>query len=120
MLTPTHALSHPFSLLQDLARRHPGRFWADPTAFFTDGPLVNLGCDFGMMPSLFEPGGIVQQEFFVAGSGVIAFKTGGLRDTVHEFDATAGTGNGMTFEAHTHGDFVFACRVRLCSCLLHK
>jgi hypothetical protein len=28
--------------------------------FFSDGPLVNYGADFGMMPSLFEPGGIVQ------------------------------------------------------------
>jgi starch synthase len=32
--------------------------WADPSAFFTDGPLVNYGSDFGLMPSLFEPGGL--------------------------------------------------------------
>ncbi len=28
--------------------------------FFTDGPLANIGSDFALMPSLFEPGGIVQ------------------------------------------------------------
>lgn len=47
-----------------------------------DGPLVNLGCDFGLMPSEFEPGGIVQHEFFIAETPVIANKTGGLQDTV--------------------------------------
>lgn len=31
------------------------------------------------MPSLFEPCGIVQDEFFVAGTPVIAFNTGGLK-----------------------------------------
>lgn len=51
-----------------LRRKFPDCFWADPAAFFTDGPLVNLGADVGVMPSLFEPGGIVQQEFFVAGA----------------------------------------------------
>lgn len=31
-----------------------------------------------MMPSKFEPGGIVQHESLIAGTPVIAFKTGGL------------------------------------------
>jgi len=39
--------------------RYPLLFWADPDYFFTDGPLVNIGADFGLMPSLFEPCGIV-------------------------------------------------------------
>ena len=50
------------------------------------------------MPSLFEPGGIVQHEFFIAGTPVIAFKTGGLKDTVVEFRYDTKTGNGFTFE----------------------
>ena len=37
-----------------LAFRGPN-LWADPNQFFTDGALVNLGSDFGLMPSLFEP-----------------------------------------------------------------
>ena len=47
--------------------------------------MLSLGCDFGLMPSLFEPSGIVQQEYFAAGTPVIAFKTGGLKDTVFEY-----------------------------------
>jgi len=96
--------------MQDLRRRHPFCFWADPDAFFMDGPLVNLGSDFGVMPSVFEPGGIVQQEFFVAGTPVVAFKTGGLKDTVHEWNTDTGEGNGFTFDNYTHNDFVSAMK----------
>lgn len=68
-----------------LKAKYPNCFWAAPEEFFTDGSLINLGADFGLMPSLFEPGGIVQHEFFVGGTPVIAFKTGGLKDSVIEF-----------------------------------
>lgn len=60
------------------------------------------------MPSLFEPGGIVQQEFFVASTPVIAFRTGGLKDTVKEFDPKTKKGNGFSFEAHRVSDFIMA------------
>ena len=43
-----------------LAGKYPHCVWANPNVFFEDGPLVNIGSDFGLMPSLFEPGGIVQ------------------------------------------------------------
>lgn len=61
------------------------------------------------MPSLFEPGGIVQHEFFVASTPVIAFKTGGLKDTVFEFEAQSGKGNGFNFHEHRAGELYYAC-----------
>jgi len=94
--------------IQALRRQYPRHFWGDPNEFFVDGALVNYGADFGLMPSLFEPSGVVQQEFFAGGTPVICFKTGGLKDSVFEFDSYKGTGNGFTFEAHSHGDFVYA------------
>lgn len=60
------------------------------------------------MPSLFEPGGIVQHEFFVGSTPVIAFNTGGLKDTVFEFDSKTKKGNGFTFMDHKTTDFVMA------------
>eukprot|EP01114_Cavostelium_apophysatum_P006786 TRINITY_DN1825_c0_g1_i1.p1 TRINITY_DN1825_c0_g1~~TRINITY_DN1825_c0_g1_i1.p1 ORF type:complete len:1954 (+),score=547.30 TRINITY_DN1825_c0_g1_i1:198-6059(+) len=96
--------------MQALRRQYPQNFWADPNEFFSDGSLLNLGSDFGLMPSLFEPSGVVQQEYFSGGTPVIVFKTGGLKDSVFEFDQAKGTGNGFTFEAHSHGDFVQAVR----------
>jgi len=68
-----------------LRHKYPNCFWAAPDEFFTDGSLVNRGSDFGLMPSVFEPGGIVQHEFFVGATPVIAFKTGGLKDSVIEY-----------------------------------
>ena len=76
--------------------------------FRSDGPLINLGADFGMMPSAFEPGGIVQHEFFVAGTPVVAFKTGGLKDTVFEFNWDTNQGNGVVFECYNSSDFAYA------------
>ena len=60
------------------------------------------------MPSVFEPGGIVQHEFFVGGTPVVAFKTGGLKDSVVEFLWDSEEGCGYTFESHAPGDAIFA------------
>ena len=92
----------------DLKQRYPEHFWADPSQFFSDGLLACHGADFTMVPSLFEPSGIVQQEAFASGCPVIAFRTGGLADTVFEFDREKQTGNGLVFWDHHHKDFVMA------------
>ena len=91
-----------------LKHKYPNCFWAAPEEFFTDGALVNRGTDFGLMPSLFEPGGIVQHEFFVGATPVIAYKTGGLKDSVIEFMWDSEVGCGYTFEAYKKEDFIFA------------
>ena len=93
-----------------LKGKYPYAFWADPNEFFTDGPKINKGSDFGLMPSSFEPGGIVQHEFFIAGTPVIAFRTGGLKDTVFEFLWDNNTGNGLTFDYYNGRDLVSAMR----------
>lgn len=69
---------------------------------------MNAGADFGLMPSLFEPGGIVQQEFFVGSTPVIAFQTGGLKDTVFEFDQGKEKGNGFVFKEYNGSEYVNA------------
>lgn len=91
-----------------LRNKYPHCFWAAPEEFFTDGALVNRGADFGLMPSAFEPGGIVQHEFFVGGTPVVAFKTGGLKDSVIEYMWDSETGSGYTFECHSAGDMIGA------------
>lgn len=58
------------------------------------------------MPSKFEPGGIVQHEFFIANTPVIAHKTGGLKDTVIEWNPATRKGSGFVFEEHTKEEFL--------------
>ena len=50
----------------------------------------------------------MQHEFFVAGTPVIAFKTGGLKDTVFEFDPKTKKGNGFNFQEHRYGELLWA------------
>lgn len=40
----------------------------------------------------------------------MAYKTGGLKDTVHEWKSEQGEGNGFTFEEYSHSDFVWAIK----------
>ena len=44
--------------IKALRAKYPYNFYGDPSSFFSDTPLVNLGADFGVVPSLFEPSGI--------------------------------------------------------------
>ena len=99
-----------FKRIGYLKEKFPFQFWAEPNKYFEDGIKINKGSDFGLMPSLFEPGGIVQHEFFIAGTPVIAFKTGGLKDTVHEFNYDDNTGNGLTFDNHDLKDLIAAMK----------
>ena len=96
--------------IHHLRQKYPYSFWANPDEFFTDGPKINLGSDFGLMPSLFEPGGIVQHEFFIASTPVIAFRTGGLKDTVFEFRWDNNQGNGLTFDNYNCNDLLNAIK----------
>lgn len=85
-------------------------FWANPHEFFTDGFVCNLAADYGLMPSLFEPCGIVQDEFFAAGTPVIAFNTGGLKETVHDWLAGEAHANGFLFSGYSYHDFMNTIR----------
>jgi starch synthase len=102
-----------------LTYKYPHCVWSSPDTFFSDGPLVNIGSDYSMMPSLFEPGGIVQHEFFCGGTPVIAFRTGGLKDTVFEFDPKTLKGNGFNFMSYDHEDFK-RCMRRALECYKNR
>lgn len=101
-------VGHCAYMMSELRKKYPYAFWADPNEFFTDGPLINVGANFGLMPSVFEPGGIVQHEFFIASTPVLAFKTGGLKDTVIEYNYDSRAGNGINFESHSEFDLLWA------------
>lgn len=89
--------------IEDAVRRMEQRF-PGRVAFrrFDEGlsELGKAGSDFILMPSRYEPCGLPQMEGMRFGTPPVARLTGGLRDSVDELDAGAGTGNGFTFEAH--------------------
>lgn len=92
------------------AEKYPRKLWAN---FEFDDPLahqVYAGADFFLMPSRFEPCGLSQMISMAYGTIPVAFKTGGLVDTIKPFDAARLEGNGLLFNHFTKKDFLHALR----------
>lgn len=62
---------------------------------------IEAGADIFLMPSLYEPCGLNQMYSTRYGTVPVVRATGGLDDTVQDFDRASGTGNGFKFERYT-------------------
>jgi starch synthase len=85
---------------QELRARFPDQL----AVFLTfNAPLaqkVYAGADMFLMPSRFEPCGLSQMIALRYGTLPIVRATGGLADTVRDYDPATGAGNGFTFGAY--------------------
>jgi starch synthase len=59
---------------------------------------IFAGADMTLIPSLFEPGGIVALEAMRYGCVPIVRRTGGLNDIVRDYNPTTKEGNGFSFK----------------------
>jgi starch synthase len=62
---------------------------------------IEAGADIFLMPSLYEPCGLNQMYSMRYGTVPVVRATGGLDDTVQNFDAATGQGNGFKFGAYS-------------------
>ena len=62
------------------------------------------------MPSKSEPCGLSQMIAMRYGTVPIVREVGGLKDTVHPYEAWRDAGNGFTFAAYNSGDMLFVIR----------
>jgi starch synthase len=60
--------------------------------------LIEAGADFFLMPSRYEPCGLNQMYSLAYGTLPIVRNTGGLADTVENYNEEAGTGTGFMFD----------------------
>jgi len=65
--------------------------------------LIEAGADFFVMPSKYEPCGLNQMYSMAYGTLPIVRSTGGLADTVENYDPKTGAGTGFVFEDITSG-----------------
>jgi starch synthase len=63
--------------------------------------LIEAGADLFLMPSRFEPCGLNQMYSLRYGTVPLVHATGGLADTVQNYDAATGTGTGFTFDEYS-------------------
>lgn len=76
------------------------------TADFNMASKVYAGSDMFLMPSRYEPCGISQMISLRYGSVPIVHETGGLSDTITNFNPRTRRGNGFVFSAYTREDLL--------------
>ncbi|MCR5061730.1 MAG: glycogen synthase [Treponema sp.] len=65
--------------------------------------LIEAGSDFFLMPSRYEPCGLNQMYSMLYGTLPVVRRTGGLADTVEQYDEQSGEGTGFLFDSLTPG-----------------
>jgi starch synthase len=63
--------------------------------------LIEGGADLSLMPSRFEPCGLIQMYSLRYGTVPLVRATGGLFDTVRNFNPDTGEGTGFTFDQYS-------------------
>ncbi len=91
-----------------MARKYPDQVAAHLEFSESWGSRVYAGSDMFLMPSRFEPCGISQLLSLRYGSVPIVHRTGGLADTISDFNPRTGVGTGFVFDTYEPEDFLMA------------
>ncbi|MEG0068621.1 MAG: glycogen synthase GlgA [Cetobacterium sp.] len=86
---------------------HPDKISANITFSDELARKIYAACDVFLMPSLFEPCGIGQLIAMRYGSIPLVRETGGLKDTVTNFDPETKVGTGFVFQNYNAHDMLF-------------
>jgi starch synthase len=86
------------SFLEEVDKKFPKQVGCHLMSDFTLSRHIFAGCDIFLVPSKFEPCGITQMEAMRYGAIPVVRKTGGLADTVQDFDPIKNSGTGFVFE----------------------
>ena len=91
-----------------LARAFPRQVVFQPVFNERRAHLIEAGADLFLMPSRYEPCGLNQMYSLRYGTVPIVHKTGGLADTVWQWDPGNGRGTGFVFEHFDEGGLEWA------------
>ena len=91
--------------LQKLEKKYPQQIGLHLRSDFRLPRKLFSGVDIILMPSIFEPGGIVALEALRYGAVPLVHRTGGLNDIVTDFDPATKKGNGFSFRKNNSWEF---------------
>ena len=86
--------------LRDLARRFPARMAVKIAYDDVLAHKIEAGADLFLMPSRYEPCGLNQIYSLRYGTVPVVRATGGLDDTIEQYDARNGKGTGFKFQEY--------------------
>jgi len=95
-------------LFRELAGRFPAKLGVKVAYDNALAHKIEAGSDMFLMPSRYEPCGLNQIYSLRYGTVPVVRATGGLDDTIQDFDAVSGEGTGFKFEAYD-GQALLAC-----------
>jgi starch synthase len=98
------------NFFRSLAAHNPGRVLVKIAYDDALAHKVEAGADMFLMPSHYEPCGLNQFYSLKYGTPPVVRGTGGLEDTVQEWDPAARTGTGFKFHGYRPEDFLAAIR----------
>ncbi len=75
--------------------------------------LIEAGSDIFLMPSRYEPSGLNQMYSLKYGTIPVVRKTGGLADSILDYQSDPDKGNGFVFESYDSGEMVKAIKSAL-------
>ena len=100
-----------------MAARFPGRVVVKIAHDEALAHQIQGGADLLLMPSRFEPCGLTQLYALKYGTIPVVHATGGLDDTIRQYNPRSGAGTGFKFASYTSAALVEAVRQAI---LLHK
>lgn len=89
------------TMMQNIGKRHPQNTAIHLGFNAAEAHRIYAGADFFMMPSFYEPCGLGQMISLRYGTIPVVRHTGGLADTVVDWEEDAKTGNGIVFRGHS-------------------
>jgi starch synthase len=95
-------------LFRDLAAKFPDKVGVKVAYDNAVAHKIEAGADMFLMPSRYEPCGLNQIYSLRYGTVPVVRATGGLDDTIEDFDPKTGKGTGFKFEEY-QGEALLAC-----------
>ena len=101
------AMGEPYyeNFLRSIAERYPQKIAVKIVYDETLAHKVEAGSDIFLMPSRYEPCGLNQIYSLKYGTVPVVRATGGLEDTIEDYNEAAGTGTGFKFYGFNPQDF---------------